>query len=73
MQSWPFQQAWHLATDCPATYTNRLEIFGEGRANDWSVARLRRFLEIPYVESITTTRVDSEQGDPDWWFSTGMR
>ena len=62
------EQAWHLADECAALGAKRMEIFGEnGVPSDWTVGRLIELLRVPALERIITTRVDSPDGDPDWW------
>ena len=39
---------------------------------DWDVNILDNFLRTPTIERITTTRVDDEHGDPDWWDPVAM-
>ena len=60
------EQAWHLARECLATYRQRMEIFRD-QERRWTVDELLTFLNIPAIERVTTTRVDSVDGDPDWW------
>ena len=63
------EQAWHLATDCPATTTLRLDCFGtEGITRDWRVPDLAAFLQRPAVEEIIQRRVDGH-----FDFPTGLR
>ena len=63
------EQAWHLATECPATTTIRLNTFGtEGITPNWKVADLLAFLARPAIEEIISRRVD---GDYD--YPTGLR
>ena len=63
------EQAWHLATDCPATTTLRLEEFGtEGITENLRISDLAAFLRRPAVEDIIQRRVDGH-----FDFPTGLR
>ena len=53
------EQAWHLANECPATTSLRLDAFGtEGVHTKWTIPALVSFLAKPSVERIIATRVD---------------
>ena len=51
------EQAFHLAFDCPATVSRRLDCFGTADPRlSWSPSTLRKFIEFPEIEEILLTR-----------------